>query len=267
MLDETKRDEINEKIKNHINNVFNSNKAQNELKKMSSPKMDWVSQTRNSLDIILPQLPDIAHHLFKTVPEKLNRVSNLLDIIEESKSLDVSLKENESFKEWHKKLVSTANKTSSAIGKLHSQQVSSEIQRAIKSFCGDLFVENGHSLYPDLILSKNDYSELTPQTKGTKTKRIKGPCYNGKKPSNVPDGLEIKTNNRKTMRVDAHACHAGLHLGVTWDYEVEGKFERFRINDILIAYIRLCDHTKGKRNLDTTTYKASFGHNLFISLL
>ena len=72
--------------------------------------------------------------------------------------------------------------------------MSSEIQRYISSSAGlgHLVFSNGNSIYPDLILKKQSYEKLPFQNRKNP---IHGPCIQGKKtcrPSNVPDGCEIK---------------------------------------------------------------------------
>jgi len=95
---------------------------------------------------------------------------------------------------------------------------------------------------------------------------VEGPCLRGKKtprPSNVPDGCEIKTNKGTRVGVDAHGAHPGLHLGITWDNSMYGV----EINGVWLAYVRICDHRESGRNVKVTTVKYSFGHGLFTSLL
>jgi len=52
-------------------------------------------------------------------------------------------------------------------------------------------------------------------------------------------------------------------LGVTWDF-VDGNVA---INGIGVGYIRIRDHRESGRNVDVTTVKYSFGHDLFVSVL
>ena len=119
---------------------------------------------------------------------------------------------------------------------------------------------HGNSIYPDLILLNHTYDFLPTQSRGNP---IEGPCLRGKRPSNVPDGCEIKTNRGSRIRVDAHGAHPGLHLGITWDLQ-NGEVA---INGVWAAYIRIADHRESGRNVKVTTVKYSFGHDLFVSLL
>lgn len=242
---------------------FIDSEAQAELQSLSPSGFDWINRTKQTLETLIPRLQAIAVRLVEEVPSKLNSIQDLLDYIDSGNGHNLEGLSDDYVK-WRQKLISHAGKASSIIEQIESQQVSAEIQRQLVSeeALGDIMYPNGNSIYPDLIMKAYDYAGLPAQSR---KKAVIGPCLQGKekRPSNVPDGCEIKTNRGRRIRVDAHAPHPGLHLGVTW--EISNK--RIEINGVWAAYIRLADHTEAKRNSDTTTVKYSFGHNRFVSLL
>ena len=119
---------------------------------------------------------------------------------------------------------------------------------------------NGNSIYPDLVLCGYGYSSLPRQSR---KKPIDGPSLRGTRPSNVPDGCEIKTNRGTKIRPGVHGAHPGLHLGVTWDLE-DGAVV---VNGVWVGYVRVADHRESGRNVKVTTVEFSFGHDLSMSLL
>jgi hypothetical protein len=171
----------------------------------------------------------------------------------------------EEFDNWLRSCQYLSRLSAQNLDNLQSQQISAEVQRyLLSSECfGKSILGNGNSIYPDLIRSDVDYNFLPFQNRN---QIIHGPCLKNKKkpkPSNVPDGCEIKTNKSKTVRVDAHGAHPGLHLAFTWEY----YGNKINILDIWIAYIRISDHTISDGNVDVTTKKRSFGHSPFLSIL
>ena len=75
----------------------------------------------------------------------------------------------------------------------------------------------------------------------------------------MPDGCEIKTNQGRRIRVDAHGAHPGLHLGVTWKFQ-EGEVV---INGVWVAYVRIADHRESGRNVKVeSTPKSHFVENI-----
>ena len=236
--------------------------AQDELKKISTDKFDWVSRTKYTLEILIPELPSLAKRISYNVPRKLNSAHYLANIVESGFKFK---NDNNEFNNWYDSLKSEVSNTQSLIGHLESQQVSAEIQRQIitDEIFSKIVYENGNSIYPDLILYEHKYDDLDFQDR---KKPIDGPSLQGKKkprPSNVPDGCEIKTNRGTKIRVDAHGAHPGLHIGVTWDFEESEVV----VNGVWIGYVRIVDHKESGRNVSVTTVKYSFGHSLFISLL
>jgi hypothetical protein len=183
-------------------------------------------------------------------------------VSEGQKFVDELGKHREDVRSWYLKLRDTSRLAFGEVGHLQSQQISSAIQRFIisPSGLGDLVKPSGNSIYPDLVLRSRDYSGLPRQTRNSP---VDGPCLRGSNPSNVPDGCEIKTNQGNRIRVDAHGAHPGLHLGVTWDFHDQAVV----ITGVWLAYVRIADYRESGRNVDVTTVKYSFGHDLFSPLL
>lgn len=121
---------------------------------------------------------------------------------------------------------------------------------------------NGRSDYPDVYLSDLDYPGLKAfrRTSGG-DKHEYGAALKNSRPVRVPDGLEIKTC-QKTIRVDCHYPHIGLHLCLVY-----GEIDRaFTVTDLRIAFLRTSDYHISGRNTEATTAKASFNGDRFVSL-
>lgn len=121
---------------------------------------------------------------------------------------------------------------------------------------------NGASDYPDLFFRDNDYSTLSKFQRGSK--QVYGAALKGKslRPVRVPDGLEVKTC-KGPFAVDCHHAHAGLHLVVLFNK----ARKQFRVNDIQIAFMRQEFYRNTVPASPTTTLKASFNGQNFISIL
>lgn len=238
--------------------------TQQELRDYGPASVDWVSKTRNTLEEFLPNVPSLAAHVIQAVPDVLNSAYLLEDLFIKQRTY---LKKGGAPDSLIEEYISTLERNKALVGSLESQQVSAEIQRQVFAWQGfeNKIFNNGNSIYPDFIFADRDYSELPFQDRKGKT--IQGPCLQGKtspKPSNVPDGIELKTNRGNRIRVDAHAPHIGLHIAFTWDFNFR---QRVEINGAWIAFINESDHRESSRNSKTTTVKYSFGHDKFISVL
>jgi hypothetical protein len=245
----------------HIYSQFNDPVAQQELQEMSPSGVDWVARTRQTLDLLVPQLGSAAREVATRIPERLNSMVELIKDIRRGELL-VGTHADQRIAEWYSSLSNNACLASRIIAQIESQQVSAEIQRYLlaSTSLGAHTHPNGNSIYPDLIVSGHDYSMLPQQNRRTP---VEGPCLRGTRPSNVPDGCEIKTNRGNRVHVDAHGAHSGLHFGVTWD-RTDGIVA---ITGVWAAYVRIADHRESGRNVAVTTVKHSFGHELFVSLL
>lgn len=250
-------------VKRYLDEQFYDATAQGELAELSPNDYDWAERTSETLDALVPRLVPLASRIKTEIPKRLNSPQFLLTTISDGSPL-VIRQDDDELRDWYDTVSKLSGEASSLIANLESQQISAEIQRYIVSDkgLGDLVFANGNSIYPDLILLDRDYSLLPEQNR---TNPIDGPCVRGKnrRPSNVPDGCEIKTKKGNRISVDAHGAHAGLHLGVTWDI----INNLVKITGVWAAYVRVADHRESGRNVNVTTVKYSFGHKLFISLL
>jgi hypothetical protein len=119
--------------------------------------------------------------------------------------------------------------------------------------------QNNRSTYPDLYFDEFDYSQLPPRRRGSAL----GPARKGLLPSSVPDGVEIKSQRGKRIRVDCHHNHQGLHLVLTFDQ----AGDRWQVFDLYVAYLTQADYRRATRNTTATTEKFSFSQAPFISVL
>ncbi|MEI6192871.1 MAG: hypothetical protein WCS42_00915 [Verrucomicrobiota bacterium] len=257
--------EIEKLVRNHLFKQFRDRVAQDELRKMGPSGVNWIDRTEATLDKLIPRLVPLALHLKKEIPQLLNSAAQVLLLAQQAEGHFLSTaggvgKLTPEINAWLLALRTAAETSKSLIGNIDSQHVSAEVQRQVIISLNDVLRPNGGSLYPDLLLKDKQYDMLPPQSR---IKQIEGPCFRGTNPSNVPDGCEIKTNQGKRIRVDAHGAHAGLHLGITWEFGERG----ISINGVWAAYVRIADHRESGRNVAVTTVKHSFGHDLFVSLL
>jgi hypothetical protein len=141
------------------------------------------------------------------------------------------------------------------------------VSKLIERFLIDKSVDwnlesNGASDYPDLFFRDNDYSKLSKFQRVSK--QIYGAALKGKslRPVRVSDGLEVKTC-KGPFAVDCHHAHAGLHLVVLFSK----TRNQFRVNDIQVAFMRREFYRITVPASPTTTLKASFNGQNFISIL
>ena len=118
--------------------------------------------------------------------------------------------------------------------------------------------QNDRSTYPDLYFVTRDYSMLPRRARG----QAIGPAIRGTRPTSVPDGVEIKSNNGARIRVDCHHPHQGLHLALTYTNEAGV----WKVLGLYLAYLAKSDYKRAHRNTTATTEKFSFGHTTFISV-
>ena len=254
----------NKSVVDFVYKKFHEEITQNELRSYNVASVNWIERTEKTIKEFLPVASDLAIFVSTNVPKTLNSAFKLRDLFNEKKHI---LAKSKGFEDWIAIFEQNLDFNASLAGSLESQQVSSEIQRQVESWEGfnSTICANGKSIYPDFIFKDRDYSQLPLQDR--KLGIVHGPCVQGKKqprPSNVPDGIELKTNKGNRIRVDAHAPHIGLHLAFTWDFD---DANRVSINGAWLGFITENDHKEASRNSKTTTVKYSFGHNKFISLL
>jgi len=267
------RREILEKVTKYICERLSTPSAVTELLKLGPDGFDWNARVREAARLLIPRLVDIAPTLIQTCEAAFNKVLTLKEHLhndEINSQLEAALttcrpKLKLRYARWLEECRTLAREAADTIPHIESQQISAQVQRFLLSEegLGALIKPNGNSIYPDLLISSFDYSFLPFQSRSSP---IPGPCLRNKiapRPSNVPDGLEIKTNKGNKIKVDAHGAHPGLHLGITWEI----KSSRVVILDVLLAYIRIQDYSVSDGRVDVTTKKRSFGHDLFISLI
>lgn len=119
--------------------------------------------------------------------------------------------------------------------------------------------KNNRSTYPDLYFDFFDYSPLPRRSSGNAI----GPALKGNSPSSVPDGIEIKSQRGKRIRVDCQHNHQGLHLVMTFE-QVQ---EVWVVFDLYVAYLTRADYRRATRNTTATTEKFSFSQTPFISVI
>ena len=249
-------------IQKYLLAQFENAEAQSELKSINSKGFDWIKRTRNTIVRASSLLPKIGSAIKINLELEFNAGSLLKAEYAKGEPLVKSIEHKSSgLRNWYdatSKVVATVRESHG----VDSQQVSAGVQAILlgEKHFGSTFVINGGSTYPDLLWADTAYEGLPVQSRAN---LVDGPCLRGKKPSNVPDGLEIKTNRGKRIKVDAHGAHQGLHLGVTWDI-VDNLF---CVTGVWIAYVRVADHRESGRNVKVTTVKYSFGHSLFMSIL
>jgi len=266
------RERIRDAVMNQVREQFKSDQAQDELRNLGPANFDWNSRTRNTMETLVPRLVEIAPTLAEECVKPFNVNADIAEKIRDPhwrKGLDFLMDSHPALaRQLRSQLDDLEDQTTLLAGNVEyikGPQLSGEIERFLVSHdgLGDFLLFNGNSIHPDLIFKSYDYSELPFQSRDNP---IEGPSLRNKKnprPSNVPDGCEIKTNEGTRVRVDAHGPHPGLHLAVTWDVK-KGKVI---VNDILMAYIRKADYTESGRSVQSTTVKYSFGHSPFISIL
>ena len=245
----------------HVLSQFNDPTAQQELRDMSDATFDWNSRARTTMEAVLPRLPALALNLSIEIPRLLNSPIHIINKLQAGSVSHPELKKG-TLGAWYDDVCQSATASKALVENLESQQISNAIQRflILPSSIGDLFKANGPSIYPDLLLKSHDYSNLPSQNRSNP---IDGPCLRGEKASNVPDGMEVKTNRGPRIKVDAHGAHPGLHFGVTWDFDSGAVV----VTGVWVAYVGVKDYNHSNRNVSSTTVKYSFGHDLFVSLL
>ena len=266
-----RRKEVLSDVVKHLSSQYQTPAAREELATLGPPEFDWNDRVAQAVDTLVPRLVEVSPALIEACAQAFNSPvdlakhlsSDLPDrAIGEVAKLDRYLASGT--RKWLEQCRELGELSARAIPNIESQQLSAQVERFLLSDdgVGDLVRANGKSIYPDLIRREADYSFLPFQSR---SKPNHGPCLKNRKqpkPSNVPDGCEIKTNRSPKIKVDAHGAHPGLHLGITW----EQRDVRVHILDVWIAYIRVCDYTISDGRVDVTTKKRSFGHRHFVSL-
>ena len=216
-----------------------------------APALDWVGRVRLTAETFIPRIVASAELLLRHVESSLNSPSIVRSIWEQVKK---SLED--------KALIAEMDDALSHEERLFALITGDTISKLIADFLCEKYqdlAQNNRSTYPDLYFSTADYSKLPKRTRDLAV----GPALRGDKPTSVPDGIEIKSNNGARIRVDSHHDHQGLHLALTF----EKRDNRYRALDLYVAYLSKADYTRATRRTTATTDKFSFGHAPFISVL
>jgi hypothetical protein len=232
--------------------------ARADLEKYSPHEMDWPTRARATAQVLIPRLVYEAPGVKSFVEDVLNAPQELRRMWSSIRA-DVVLPQ-EQILAFDRQLSLDDVLRESVTGEVVSKVVTKYLTEHLPSL-----ESNGRSDYPDLYLGSLDYSGLALFRRkregedGEYGAALKGPA---KRPVRVPDGLEIKTC-RKSIRVDCHYAHAGLHLALV--FREAGRV--FTVNDLRVAFLRFTDYHESSRNTKTTTVKYSFNGDRFVSLL
>ena len=219
----------------------------------SLPYAKWYERVENSVRSFVPELVSFAPDLMREVKLTLNSPR----IIRETwASIEVRLPKK--LKDQGSLLSSELVRESYLLTEITGETVSALISDFLCSVRPDI-AKNNRSTYPDLYFKWCDYTLLPKRTKTNPS----GPALKGEKPTSVPDGIEIKSQRGRAIRVNCHHPHQGMHLVVTFDY-VKGWWD---VYDVFIGYLSREDYRRATRNTTATTEKFSFGQAPFISVI
>lgn len=251
-----------ESVLKAVRDRVNDESAQAELLAIGDCDYDWRARVSETCELLTPLLVDITPDIVSQCETSINSADELGSLLEGD--FADSLAEDPDSAKWLEECRANIGRIRNLVRHLESQQISAEIQRIVSADLSDTLYANGNSIYPDFVRNDLDYSFLSFQSRQVP---IDGPCLKGKtlpvpKPSNVPDGLELKTNKGPRIKVDAHGAHPGLHLAVTWEL----ADDRLRILGVYVGYIRIFDHSLSGGRVAVTTRKASYGHDNFFPI-
>lgn len=229
--------------------------AQTDLQQYPPSEMNWHARAKDAAGILVPWLEQHATGMKEYVEGVLNAPIQIRQIWSEIRSLvSAPIEQIEAF-DRHLALDEVLGETITC--ELISRVVTKymlEHNTCLKS--------NGSSDYPDIFLNTLDYSSL-PVFNRSETNvygaALKGPQ---RRPVRVPDGLEIKTCSKR-IAVDCHFNHAGLHFALV--FNVLNRI--YQVSDLRIAFLRPSDYRISGRNTGTTTFKASFNGERFVSVI
>ncbi|MBI3652955.1 MAG: hypothetical protein HY231_18165 [Acidobacteria bacterium] len=227
------------------------------------PYTDWYDRVSKSVHSFIPDLITNAPDLIEAVQRTLNSPMLIREVW--SKKIAPLLDNQKIPEELRKELVEdiffiTAELELEAklITEITGETVSSLIADFLCEVAPDL-AKNNRSTYPDLYFKGADYKILPQRTENNPS----GPALKKIKPTSVPDGVEVKSQRGKSIRVDCHHPHQGIHLVVTFDR----VNQHWNVYDVFVAYLSSADYKRARRNTTATTEKFSFGHTPFISAL
>lgn len=216
-----------------------------------TPALGWAERVRLTADTFIPRIVSSAELLLTHVESSLNSPA----VVRATwKKVERELKNDRLIVEMNEAL----ERENRLLARITGDTVSKLVADFICTEHSDL-TQNSRSIYPDLYFSTYDYSLLPRRTKDFAV----GPALRGKKPTSIPDGIEIKTCRGTSIRVDAHHDHQGIHLALTFDYDGT----RATAHDLYLAYLSKADYRHSEKHTMATTEKYSFGHARFISVV
>jgi hypothetical protein len=229
--------------------------AQADLQQYRPQEMKWADRAKASAGILVPWLDANAAGMKQYVEGVLNAPMQLRRMWTHIRA-HVNLPK-EQIESFDRQLTLDDVLRESVTGEL--------ISKVVTKFLLDhnaALQTNGRSDYPDIFLQTLDYSGLQAFRRAKAGDVAEyGAALKKGRPVRVPDGLEIKTC-RDSIRVDCHYAHAGMHLCLIF-----GNIDRvFTMTDLRIAFLRTSDYRIAVRNTETTTVKASFNGDRFVSL-
>ncbi|MDA1053541.1 MAG: hypothetical protein O3C40_24085 [Planctomycetota bacterium] len=240
--------------------------AKKELSSYPPTHVNWFDRAHQTCNQLVPWLVEISadlcdsvNHIMNSPGDTRHAIDKLFDLVRQHDDFA----NDSAFFDLTRSIQSALDYETLLLSEAGGQVVSKLIERFLIERSTDRHLEsNGASDYPDLFLRTNDYSELPSFKRGKD--QIYGAAVKGKanRPVRIPDGLEIKTC-RNTFAVDCHQAHAGLHLVLLFEKKATG----FTTIDLQIGYMRRELYRMTTPASPTTTLKASFNGEHFISLL
>jgi hypothetical protein len=218
----------------------------------------WADRLINTYDKLFPKLFESLENIIQTIELKINSISSLYNLLND-RNIIKELKKDEVYRDWIKQCQSLSKVIRDQVEEIQNQQITKVIEETLIDELNINLVRNSNSWYPDLYFKENDYSFLPKNVSNE-------PCVKGKAgtiPTNVPDGLEVKTNKGQRVKIDAHARHPGFHICFLW----EVKHGKFFINCVVFNYIRKEDYYKCNVNSEGTTIKYSLYRRHFVPII
>lgn len=248
-----------QELKNKVfMHVFSQIKKDVEALSALEPGLNWNQRVEEALGLFMPRLIEIAPALLREVELILNSPQIIRAIW---KKIKTDLQEVLLPKETHhhisvldRELTFESQLLTVITGETVSSLIADYLCREIPSL-----KKNNRSTYPDLYFGHFDYRLLPRRSSGPAS----GPALKGSSPSSVPDGIEIKSQRGKRIRVDCHHNHQGLHLVMTFE-QVQ---EVWVVFDLYVAYLTRTDYRRATRNTTANTEKFSFSQTPFISVI
>lgn len=222
------------------------------------PKLKWKQRIETGVKLFVPGLIELAPKLRQEVELTLNSPHN-------ARATWSKIKEHLRQGRIPKEIEQHISLLDAELGleaRLLTVITGETVSNLISDFICHEFPDlhkNNRSTYPDLYFASFDYSHLPRRQSGNAI----GPALRREHPTSVPDGIEIKSQRGKRIRVDCHHDHQGLHLAMTFDQ----AGERWRAYDVYLAYLSKSDYRRATRNTTATTEKFSFSHAPFISVI